>query len=120
MAGTRIGFCGRATRSPRAPAQTALSLGERVSGDSAFFSCRWTGEGFLPRRHKGGPLPGTDPSPVTLRLMTAPEHDTLSPGERAVAVGLAGWRRILNQRMEIQVVVPAKAVANCCFAPTND
>jgi len=27
---------------------------------------------------------GTDPSPVTLRLMKAPERDTLSPRERAV------------------------------------
>ena len=29
----------------------------------------------------------TDPSPVTLRLMKAPERDTLSPRERAVVDG---------------------------------
>ena len=28
--------------------------------------------------------PPTDPSPVPLRLVKAPERDTLSPGERAV------------------------------------
>ena len=37
-----------------------------------------------------------DPSPVALRLMKAPERDTLSPRERAVlsrrVPGIRGWR----------------------------
>jgi len=35
----------------------------------------------------------SDPSPVTLRLVKAPEHDTLSPRERAVGLlsGDDGW-----------------------------
>jgi hypothetical protein len=38
----------------------------------------------------GSDDPANDPSPVTLRLTTAPERDTLSPRERAVGAGLAG------------------------------
>jgi hypothetical protein len=34
-----------ALRRPQLPEQTALSLGERASGDCAFFSRRRTGEG---------------------------------------------------------------------------
>jgi hypothetical protein len=66
---------------------TALSLGERVDRRGAFTSRAGTGEGFLPDH--GGQrlavvlLAGTDPSPVALRLVKAPEADTLSPRERA-------------------------------------
>jgi hypothetical protein len=103
----------------------ALSLGERVSRDGAFSSRCGTGEGLLPlvsrfvwprlrigmvqlracirvkktlRKGMGemSPTLATDPSPVTLRLMTTPERATLSPKGEGRSTSLAhpsrsGW-----------------------------
>jgi hypothetical protein len=62
----------------KANTNSALSLGERVAGCGVFTSRSVTVRGlFLPISD------GTNPSPVVLRLVKAPEADTLSPRERA-------------------------------------
>ena len=71
------------------PDGTALSHGERVARAGVLASRRGSGEGsFSPARPKPQAwllliLNRTAPSPVLLRLVKAPEADTLSPRERA-------------------------------------
>ena len=59
----------------KANTNSALSLGERVAGCGVFTSRSVTVRGlFLPISD------GTNPSPVVLRLVKAPEADTLPLG----------------------------------------
>ena len=49
----------------------------------------------------------SDPSPVALPLMKAPERDTLSPGERAVQSRAGSFRRHLDGYFLDATLVPS-------------